>query len=209
VMTGLGRPTGVVSRNGDSVMTGLGRPMAATTATAPHRLLSATPKARRLLPRTRAIHSRPPVCRSCGGAAACVVGVVGCVVGVGVGVTVGVTVGVGVGVTVGVTVGVGLGDGDGDGDGVRVGDGDGDGVHVGDGDGDGVHVLVCVGDGLQLLVGAAVGVPQPTDADAVAGRAARQAMDTTTIAVVLLMAPPHLASTERTLGIRQRQGRFA
>lgn len=188
-MTGLGRPTGVVSKNGDSVMTGLGMPTAATTAMAPRCLLSATPKAKRLLPRTRAIHSLPPVCRSCfGGTVACLVGcVVGCVVGVGV--RVGVTDGVGV------TVGVGLGDGDGDG--VHVGDGDGDGVHVGDGDGDGdgVHVLVGDGDGVHVVVGVAVGVLQSTDADAVAGRA-RQAMDRTTIAVVVLMAPPGLALTD-------------
>jgi hypothetical protein len=39
------------------------------------------------------------------------------------------------------------------------------------------------------LVGVAVGVLQPTDADAVAGKA-RQAMDRTAIAVVVLMAPP-------------------
>lgn len=179
VRTGLGRPTGVVSKNGDSVMTGLGIPTVATTAIAPRCLLSATPKATRLLPRTRAIHSRPPVRRSCfGGTVACLVGcVVGCVVGVGV--IVGVTVGFGV------TVGVGLGDGD----------GDGDGVHVGDGDGDGVQVLVGVGAGVHVLVGVAVGVLQPTDADAVAGKA-RQAMDRTTIAVVVLMAPPDLVPTD-------------
>jgi hypothetical protein len=64
-------------------------------------------------------------------------------------------------------------------------------VGVGVGVGDGVQVLVGVGvgDGVQVLVGVAVGVLQPTEADAVAGKA-RQAMDRTTIAVVLLMAPP-------------------
>jgi len=40
-----------------------------------------------------------------------------------------------------------------------------------------------------VLVGVAVGVLQPTDADAVAGKA-RQTMDRTTITVVVLMAPP-------------------
>jgi hypothetical protein len=65
--------------------------------------------------------------------------------------------------------------------------------------------LVGVGDGARVLVGVAVGVLQPTDADAVAGKA-RQAMDRATIAVVVLMAPPDLALTEQTLGTRQQRG---
>jgi hypothetical protein len=40
-----------------------------------------------------------------------------------------------------------------------------------------------------VLVGVAVGVLEPADADAVAGRAT-QATNRTTIAVIVLMAPP-------------------